>query len=488
MLAGDLSKRRRLTFLPGFGKQGEKQSPNVVFPKEVLLKDPLDEWLATMFCNNLGLPANSWKTMVNRATAQQNAESAEEEGFEPRKKDIKEVLDGIIQDEDGFQYQDVEFVWSQPREMDILKQAQADQIYVNSGQKSRNENRKALGLDPDPSPEADELTVTTTTGVIPVDADKAMDQLQQRQDITAPPDDDDTPPPKGKKKPKAGKLFALEVLGEQRLLKARAEAKISPDHNSKALIKARERIENECKKVFRRQQDIVGDKLQKLVKLAVFRKDDEKTPSEISSALYEAIRKEFEAMTPEIAAALRDAVIDGVNRGLVQIEVSDADMISAVNTVAANWANERAAELVGMRYSAAGELIENPNAKYAITSSTREELKRIIKTAFEKETKKEDLIAEVQDAGIFSDARAAMIARTEVVRAQTQGNFEIWKQSGLVSEVRWQISDDNPCPICIENDDVVRKIGERFPSGDVMPQAHPNCACVLIAVKFNEPA
>lgn len=662
ILAGDLSNRRRLRFLPGFGKMGEKVSPNVIFPKEVLLKDPLDEWLATMFCNCLGLQSNAWKSMVNRATAQQNNESAEEEGYAPRQNEIKETLDAIIQDDDGFQYDDIEFVWESAREMDKLKQAQTDQIYVDTGTRSRNQIRKDLGDDPDPSPEADKLTVTTATGIIPIDQADQLEALQARTDITAPPDDD-APPPKGKKKkPKVGKLLAVEVLGERRMLKAAEHARIEPDHNTKAVIKSRDRIETAAKKVFRRQRDTATDKLQKLVAkqfdssmgkmsrmdrlrafskllrkkkyqtvmfnlaqadaekvrsifvnpadwaekgrdmephvtvlwglegateeelnavtkgsgevtitlgdyevfsddsesvplvirfdspeltklhdaiaatfphtethpeykphicvgymkpgvaekyltagnplkghtftlgdLVLSQKDESKTPlakddgtpREIADSIYHSILKDFKEMAPEVAIALRDAVIDGVNRGLVQIDVSDAELISEVNSVASHWANERAAELVGMRYSAGGELIENPSAKYAITDTTRDELRRIIKSAFEKNTNKEDLIAMVQDAGIFSDARAEMIARTEVVRAQTQGNFEIWKKSGLVAEVRWQVADDNVCPICEENDGVVRKIGEAFPSGDVMPQVHPRCACILIATKFN---
>lgn len=472
ILAGDLSNRRRLRFLPGFGKMGEKVSPNVVFPKEVLLKDPLDEWLFQMFCYNLGLPPNAMLRVVNRATAQQNVESSEEEGLEPKKLEIKEVIDDLIQSDGGLQYQDIEFIWSESREMDKLKQAQTDEIYVNTGVLSRNRVRKNLGEDPDPSPEADKLTVTTAQGIIPIDQAEQLENLQARQEITAPPDDD-AKPPKGK--PRAGKLLAAQVLGETRLLKAAKEARISPDHGSPRMVHARDRIDSAVRKVFRRQKDIVGDKLQKLVKAVTFRKDDEKTPKEIAQSLFDSIRKEFEAMTPEVAAALRDAMIDGVNRGLVQVEVNDSDLISEVNTVASNWARERAAELVGMKYDDAGELVENPRAQYAISNTTRDELRRIITNAFEKETKKDELISEVQDAGIFSDARATMIARTEVVRAQTLGNFEIWKKSGLVKSVRWQISDDNPCPVCEQNDDVIRKLGEPFPSGDLHPQIHPNC-------------
>ena len=32
----------------------------------------------------------------------------------------------------------------------------------------------------------------------------------------------------------------------------------------------------------------------------------------------------------------------------------------------------------------------------------------------------------------------------------------------------------------------IRKIGEKFPSGEIMPLAHPNCYCILQAVGFTE--
>jgi HK97 family phage portal protein len=45
------------------------------------------------------------------------------------------------------------------------------------------------------------------------------------------------------------------------------------------------------------------------------------------------------------------------------------------------------------------------------------------------------------------------------------------------THVMW-LTDADPCKaICAENDGQIRKIGEPFPSGHILPQAHPNCAC-----------
>src|ERR1700730_200638 len=116
VLAGDLAKRRRLTFLPGYGKSSENSKPNVIFPKEVLLKDPLDEWLFQMFCYNLGTSPQAMLRMMNRATAQQSAETAEEEGLQPKARDIADMVNSIVQVDMGFG--DIEFAWQQRRETD----------------------------------------------------------------------------------------------------------------------------------------------------------------------------------------------------------------------------------------------------------------------------------------------------------------------------------------------------------------------------------
>jgi hypothetical protein len=95
-----------------------------------------------------------------------------------------------------------------------------------------------------------------------------------------------------------------------------------------------------------------------------------------------------------------------------------------------------------------------------------------------------EIVEDIRTADIFSDARAAMIARTEVATAQVQSNFDVWKGAG-VAKVKWIALGPDPCPLCLDNDGQVRKIGEPFPSGEKMPLAHPNCECILVAAGFS---
>lgn len=477
VLAGDLAKRRRLTFLPGYGSSNANTKPNVIFPKETLLKDPLDEWLFQMFCYNLGTTPQAMLRMMNRATAQQSAESSEEEGLEPKANDIAEVMNGIIQVDMGFD--DCEFAWVQRREVDALKQMQIDTGYVNAGIKVRNESRVEQGLDAYPSPEMDKPMITTASGVVPVDAADNLQQMKDKAEATAPPESDDDEPPKGKKNPKPKP--AKKVSGAA----TDSAASIDPSHATMVTREAQSRIEKVLQKVFRRQREKAVEDSKRLMKL---RKDDDpkKTPDQIADELYAAIVSEFNASVPETSAALESATLEGVSRGILQIEISDAALIGEVNSVARDWAHERAAELVGRKYDDEGNLVDNPNAQWAISDTTRNELRQLVEDAFSEETPVSALADAIQTAGAFSDARATMIARTEVVRSQIQGNFAIWKASGLVKSVKWQIGDDDPCPLCEENDDEVRPLGDAFSNGWTMPQVHPNCSCVIYAVEFNE--
>lgn len=93
---------------------------------------------------------------------------------------------------------------------------------------------------------------------------------------------------------------------------------------------------------------------------------------------------------------------------------------------------------------------------------------------------REDIAAQLNaDINLMmSDSeRALMIAQTEMSRAVSVANREMYIDSG-VEQVEWLTAD--PCDECQENEDVSPiGIDEEFPSGDTEPPAHPNCVCAL---------
>ena len=128
-----------------------------------------------------------------------------------------------------------------------------------------------------------------------------------------------------------------------------------------------------------------------------------------------------------------------------------------------------------------------------------------------------DLIDElVVVLGLFSRARAELIASTEVTRAYAEAQIQAWQQTGVVQMMRWNTAnDERVCAICaplggiefsedgavpgsIEqqlSDGIVTTLGNPFvhPGGSGQaerwqghefrsPPAHPRCRCWITAV------
>jgi cation transport regulator ChaB len=239
---------------------------------------------------------------------------------------------------------------------------------------------------------------------------------------------------------------------------------------------------------------VAGPRSQKAYSI-LLAKSIEEDAKNFADQVIAAIQKDFETLPLEVQSALESAALSGIGQGMLQIDVSNAALLSSANTVAQKYALERAAELVGMTRDAEGTLIPNPDAKWAISETTRERIREIIAEAFTADTP----MAEIKDAiqaalrleaeggGIFSEARAALIARTEVSRAQVGGTFDVWEKSGVVKTIKWLTAEDERvCDVCDGNDNVVVEIGQPFPSGDALPGAHPLCRCIIVVDELTE--
>ena len=88
--AGDLAKRRRAKFVPG------DTAAKVVQTKEPQHKDDFDEWLARIICFAFSVPPQWAVKLMNRATADNQSAQSEEEGLEPTKEWVKDLVDEII--------------------------------------------------------------------------------------------------------------------------------------------------------------------------------------------------------------------------------------------------------------------------------------------------------------------------------------------------------------------------------------------------------
>jgi uncharacterized protein with gpF-like domain len=265
---------------------------------------------------------------------------------------------------------------------------------------------------------------------------------------------------------------------------------LDPHRGTPAYHQAIHRINSAVGKVFRRQKQRAITAVGRLTKSRVFKAEDDSSefdPGALADAIISDVFEEYRSLPSEIRPALEDAILSGINTGMLQLELHDTRMIAAANKLAEEFARSRAAELVGMRYNAEGELVENPNAEWAISDTTRDKIRRIVTEAFEGETKisvvadKIQTALEEDQAGIFTESRAMMIANTEVANAQVRGNYQVWEKSGLVEKLTWTVSADEPCDECEDNENVEVEFGTPFPSGDLYPPAHPSCRCVVFA-------
>jgi hypothetical protein len=157
--AGDLAKRRRAKFVPG------ETAAKVVQTKEPQHKDDFDEWLARIICFAFSVPPQWATKAMNRATADNQSAQSEEEGLEPTKEWVKDLIDEVVAEE--FASPDLELHWLDEDEGDPETVLEGR---LKVGALTLNEMRDALGLDPFDNAAADRPMVLTATGYVPIEA------------------------------------------------------------------------------------------------------------------------------------------------------------------------------------------------------------------------------------------------------------------------------------------------------------------------------
>jgi hypothetical protein len=171
----------------------------------------------------------------------------------------------------------------------------------------------------------------------------------------------------------------------------------------------------------------------------------------------------------------------------VQVTVDETRIVDLLNTDAIEYAEDRAAEMVGKKW-VNGQLIDNPDAKWAITEGTRDMLRDHITQAYQDGLTPAQLKVVLENNYEFSEARAKMIARTETAMASMNGALNSWKRSGVVEATESLLSDDHDHDDeCDDNADAGPiPLGEEYPSGDESAPYHPNCNCTNVAVLISE--
>lgn len=198
----------------------------------------------------------------------------------------------------------------------------------------------------------------------------------------------------------------------------------------------------------------------------------------------------WSALAGDVEPVLDVIARDGSHAALHQVHVSassdEADVFSVVNQDALDYAAERSAAMVGKRRNLAGDLVDNPDARWRIDESTREFLRADIAQALADGDSNDELAQRIVDSYAFSDDRAMTIARTETQLAANAGAVNGYKASGVVDGKQWLTAEDDlvseECQAngeAGENGDGVIALDDIFPSGDAAPPVHPNCRCTI---------
>ena len=189
----------------------------------------------------------------------------------------------------------------------------------------------------------------------------------------------------------------------------------------------------------------------------------------------------------DIADAMAAAYVGSADYSTKQMDLDDPNaVLLRINTEAVDYAASRGAEMVGRRYDEDGNLVDNPNADWAITETTRQVLREEITDAVALHWDVDKLADRLADMGIFSDYRAEMIARTETNMAQNQGVLAAGRQAralGLNIKKVWTLGP-NPCELCQDAAaEGVIDLDADFGAADEAPPLHPNCECLLELVE-----
>lgn len=207
----------------------------------------------------------------------------------------------------------------------------------------------------------------------------------------------------------------------------------------------------------------------------------ETTAVELSSFWEELSLSTMDAIASTVPAFLSSVMQDSAKYVILQLGLDDK-ITGVVNKDSLEYAKDRAAEMIGKVWKD-GQLVDNPRAKWVITDTTRDEIRLLVEKVMRGEMNATDLPDAIKKAGAFSRARAAMIARTELMAANAQGSlasFFAAQDAGVKVKKAW-MTDGEACDICVINEKKgAIKLEALFPDGSLAPPSHPNCECVIV--------
>jgi hypothetical protein len=453
---GNTAQRRHAKFVPG------GVAKTFIATKEPELKSLFDEWLARVVCFCFSISAQPFVSQVNRATAETQKETAEEEGLGAIKTWIKEVIDDVIARE--FDAPDLMLSFLEEDEIDALTQETVLTGYTKSGGMRINEMRDRLGLDPDSDPAANTLMVLTQTGYVPIGAYADQQAAAATANAAlaatplAAPANDDThkqPPPKKE----VDKVAAIPF----------DRAKLGPVPYPRPMTrKAASAMLDLWIRRLAQQRSGIGGK----IRGTLFKAAHEEGRHTVDDFMDSLDLGQTVGALSDISAGLSSVASDTGQLAYAQIG-SQNDVFEQINDRASAWASDRAASLVS-----------------EVDDTTLDAVRRAIAQGIGDGLGASEIADSVEELGAFTEDRAQLIAHTEIANANSQGalvGYKTAKDSGIDVKKAWLLADEDVDDECADNADAgAIELDDIFPSGDDAPLAHPNCRCALVPVVGDE--
>jgi hypothetical protein len=138
-----------------------------------------------------------------------------------------------------------------------------------------------------------------------------------------------------------------------------------------------------------------------------------------------------------------------------------------LDEMAEKYGKERGGELVGMK-NIDGKWVPNPNAEWVVSETTRERTNELLQQAMDEGWSPQKFSEALEESGLYGEARADMIARTEVAIAQNYGQVETYSAAGVTEVYVFDGDEDTECS---------EANGQTWSVEDALdkPTAHPNC-------------
>lgn len=476
LLAGNTGARRRMHFVPNL-KDGK-----VVLTKgaETQLKDDYDEWLAKIICYAFSIPPSALIKQLNRASSEQMAESAKEEGQMPRMRFIASQINLLLK-----KYgvaRGVVFNWKTEVVIDPLKKAGASKIYLDGRVITPDEVRQSdLGL----------------SAMTPEEREAAWPSLPPAGSLLNP---DGTPILGDEGTAKAGAQGgagpgAKPAAGKQPAAPAGQKSGGAANGLGKSLQgtllrkKTLTPVLTAAGRAVATRERSVTRAISKVLSADGARVARDAAAA-YAAAGYPRVDKLAKVSDDEafVLRTLKDLGLGDVSVGVLQqltAEVTRMFKSAGVTAVAQVGANATR-EITRQLDQRARDYAEARGAELVkgLTETTTERLRAQITDAIQEGWSADKLRKGIEDSAAFDAARASTIARTELAKSHVEGNVEGWRQTGEVEGKRSVLGDlhdfVDECDDCVDAGTV--DLDDDFVDGFDFPPYHPNCVCDVLPV------